>query len=81
MGGFYLGVELHREGSAPADCAAVLFLAACMINTSYEVLPGRRSIFDIELFVLTLYWADLPGHDYCCYIFRCASISRSYDRQ
>ena len=25
-GGFYLGVELHREGSAPAACTAGLFL-------------------------------------------------------
>ena len=25
-GGFYIGVELHREGSAPAACAAGFFL-------------------------------------------------------
>ena len=25
MGGFCLLVELHRDGSAPADCAAALF--------------------------------------------------------
>ena len=26
-GGFYLGVELHWEGSAPAGCAAGLFIS------------------------------------------------------
>ena len=39
MGGFYPLVELHREESAPAACAAGLFLKASLIVSTILALP------------------------------------------
>ena len=36
MGGFYLLVELHQEGSAPAACATGLFLLKYLFYISRE---------------------------------------------
>ena len=36
-----------------------LLSVTCRMNTSYEVIPGKKPIY-IEIYLLSLYWATLP---------------------
>ena len=47
MGGFCLLVELHREGSAPAACAAVLFFSTNMVFCKIMPKLGYKNVFTL----------------------------------
>ena len=51
MGGFFLLVELHREGSAPAACAAGLFILIQLLeeNLKHSVKPKELLKFSENL--------------------------------
>ena len=70
MGGFCLLVELHREGSAPAACAAGLF---------FRMFSSNQTIFllHIHFFSLSLYKYIVETLQMFCLIFLYSLFSSS----
>ena len=49
MGGFFLLVELHQEGSVPAACAAGLFMRTLYLYHWYVVTVLTRTFIPVLL--------------------------------
>ena len=69
MGGLCLLVKLHREGSAPAACAAGLFFKASLTNTHTET--------SISKYLRTHRHTDQPVNKYMTHRFR-PSVKANY---
>ena len=69
-GGFYLGVDLYQEGSAPAACAAGLLPHMTTTTLGKPRLGMNNPSFEItSLFMLAIPRCQDPQLSHCCYFF------------